>query len=274
MATALNANTHRTPARQPLLWIVPLTLIWTLLITWEPAITTSAIPAAAVRLMVHGVIALGLWLALERTDFSPQQRRRMWLWIMAALTLWLAAAWSAAVKGVFTIASGPPLLPLAIFGPVFLGAPLLLLSRRVGQLLDAMPAGWLVGLQAYRVFGATFLAAAIRGTLPGLFGYTAGIGDALTGIFALPVAIAVASDTVEGRRAAKIWNFLGLADLGIAITLGVITSPGPFQLIVSSAPSIGTAGYPYVLTPAFAVPSSILLHLLSLRLLMRREIAK
>ena len=48
-----------------------------------------------------------------------------------------------------------------------------------------MPAGWLVGVQAYRVFGAAFLAAALRGTLPGLFGYPAGIGDALTGMFAM-----------------------------------------------------------------------------------------
>jgi hypothetical protein len=189
---------------------------------------------------------------------------------MAPLTFWLAVAWSASIKGVFSVASAVPLLPIAILGPVTVGAPILLLSKRMGQLLDAMPAGWLVGLQAYRVLGAAFLAAALRGTLPGLFGYPAGIGDALTGMFALPVAMAVATGTAEGRRAAIIWNLFGLADLAVAITLGMITSPGPLQLVVSSVPSIGSAGYPAVLTPAFTVPSSILLHLLSLRLLVRR----
>jgi hypothetical protein len=134
-----------------------------------------------------------------------------------------------------------------------------------------MPAGWLVGIQAYRVFGAAFLAAALRGTLPGLFGYPAGIGDALTGMFALPVAVAVARGTAEGRRAAIIWNLFGLADLMIAIAMGMITSPGPLQLVASTVPSIGSGGYPEVLTPAFAVPSSILLHFLSLRLLARRS---
>ena len=153
---------------------------------------------------------------------------------------------------------------------VIVGAPLLLLSKRVGQVLDAIPAGWLVGFQTYRVFGAAFLAGALRGTLPGLFGYPAGIGDALTGMFALPVAIAVATGTAEGRKTAILWNLFGLADLALAITLGVITSPGPLQLVAANAPGVSASGYPMVLTPAFAVPSSILLHLLSLRLLLRR----
>lgn len=272
MAIVVRTNINRSPVAQPLLWIVSLTLIWTLLITWRPAITASAVPMTVARLTVHGLIALGLWLALERTTLASEQRRKTWLWIMTPLTLWLAVAWSASVKGIFNVASAVPLLPIAILGPVIVGAPILLLSKRVGQLLDAMPAGWLVGLQAYRVFGAAFLAGALRGTLPGLFGYPAGIGDALTGMFAVPVAIAVATGTAEGRRAGILWNLFGLADLAVAITMGVITSPGPLQLVVSSAPGVGSAGYPSVLTPAFAVPSSILLHLLSLRLLIRRGV--
>jgi hypothetical protein len=51
----------------------------------------------------------------------------------------------------------------------------------------------------------------------------------------------------------------------------MIIAPGPFQLIVLNGPSIGLDGYPNVLTPAFVVPGSILLHALSLRQLMRRS---
>jgi hypothetical protein len=53
----------------------------------------------------------------------------------------------------------------------------------------------------------------------------------------------------------------------------MITTPGPLQLIVPSVASIGAGAYPGVLTPAFVVPSSILLHLLSLRQLRRRHLA-
>jgi hypothetical protein len=93
----------------------------------------------------------------------------------------------------------------------------------------------------------------------------------LTGLFAVPAAIALATGTAEGRKAAILWNIFGFADLAIAITLGIIIAPGPFQLIVPHGSSIGLDGYPNVLTPAFVVPGSILLHALSLRQLRRRS---
>ena len=257
------------PAWRSLLWIAPLTLLWIVLIYWQPAISTSGVPTAAPRLMAYGLIGLGLWLGLESTDLTSDQRRTTWLAVMIPYTLWMAVAWSAAINGVFRTGTRLPALPLAIFLPVIIGAPLLLLSKRVGQVLDAMPASWLVALQLYRVFGSWALAAWLHGVLPGVFALPAGIGDVLTGLFAVPVAIALATGTAQGRRAAMIWNIFGLADFAVAIALGMITSPGRFQLIVQSVPSIGAGAYPDVLTPAFVIPSSILLHALSLRQLYR-----
>jgi hypothetical protein len=190
---------------------------------------------------------------------------------MIPYTLWFAVAWSAAINGAFRTGTSLPVLPVAIWLPVIIGVPLLLLSKRVGQVLDAMPATWLIALQLYRVFGSWALVAALRGTLTGLLGWPAGIGDVLTGLFAVPAAIAVANGTAQGRRAAIIWNIFGLADFAVAITMGAITSPGPLQLIVPDVPSIGATGaYPGVFTPAFVVPCGVLLHALSLRQLYRR----
>jgi hypothetical protein len=260
------------PAWRSLLWIVSLTALWILLIYWQPIIPASGVPTTAHQLTAHGLIALGLWLGLESTDLTPGQRRTTWLAVMIPDTLWFAVAWSAAINSVFRTGTSPlPLLPLAIFLPVIIGAPLLLLSKRVGQVLDAMPATWLVALQLYRVFGSWALAAWLRGVLPGVFAVPAGIGDLLTGLFAVPAAIALATGTAQGRRAAIIWNIFGLADFAVAITLGFITSPGRFQLIIPDVQSIGAGAYPGVLTPAFVVPSSILLHALSLRQLRRRR---
>jgi len=260
-----------SPAWRSLFWIAPLTLLWTLLIYWQPVIPASGVPTTAHQLVAHGLVALGLWLGLESANLTPGQRRTTWLAVMIPYTLWFAVAWSAAINGVFrTDASPLPLLPMAIFLPVIIGAPLLLVSKRMGQVLDAMPASWLVALQLYRVFGSWALAASLRGALPGAFGVPAGIGDMLTGLLAVPAAIAVASGTAQGRRAAIAWNILGLADFAVAITLGLITSPGRFQLIVPDVSSIGAGAYPGVLTPAFVVPCSILLHTLSLRQLRRR----
>jgi len=251
--------------------MVPLTLLWILLIYWLPIISASGVPTTAHQLMAHGLIALGLWLGLESTDLTSDQRRTTWLAVMIPYTLWMSVAWSGAINGVFRTGTRLPALPLAIFVPVIIGAPLLLLSKRVGEVLDAMPVSWLVALQLYRVFGSWALAAGLRGALPGEFGLPAGIGDTLTGVFAVPAAIAVATGSARGRRAAIAWNIFGLADITVAITLGAITSPGPFQLIVPDVPGIGAGAYPGVLTPALVVPSSILLHALSLRQLRRRS---
>jgi hypothetical protein len=44
-------------------------------IYWQPIIQTSGVPTTAHQLMAHGVIAVGLWLGLESTDLTPDQRR-------------------------------------------------------------------------------------------------------------------------------------------------------------------------------------------------------
>jgi hypothetical protein len=261
------------PARQgwrALLWILPLTAAWALLTYWQPAIQTSGIPSTAVRISLYAMITLGLWLSLERTNLTPAQRRNTWLAVMIPFTLWLAVVWSAAINGAFRPGVSPlPLLPLGIFLPVIVGVPLLLRSRRIGEVLDAMPPAWLVGLQVYRVFGSIFLVYWARGFAPGIFALPAGTGDVITGLFALPVAISVALGSSGSRKAAIAWNIFGLFDFAVAVTLGLITSPGQLQLIVPSIPNAATGLYPVVLTPTFVVPTSILLHALSLRQLRR-----
>jgi len=259
------------PAWRSLIWVGPVTVLWIVLTYWQPTITASGVPGTAARLMTYAIIGLGLWLGLERTDLTAGQRRTTWLAVMIPYTLWMAIAWSAAINGGFRTGTNLPALPLAIFLPVIAGAPLLVMSKRVGQVLDAMPPSWLIALQVYRVLGSWALVAGLRGTLPDLFGLPAGLGDTLTGLIAVPAAIAVATGTAQGRRVGIAWNILGLLDFAVAITLGAITSPGALQLIVPDVPSIGAGAYPGVLTPAFVVPSSILLHVLSLRQLMRRS---
>ncbi|HZP99855.1 MAG TPA: MFS transporter [Reyranella sp.] len=259
------------PAWRGLLWTGAFVLLWTGLTYAQPALLASGLPALTVRLAVNGLIALGLWLGLERTALTAGQRRATWLAIMIPFTLWAGIAWTAAINGVFrTGVAALPLLPLAIWLPVIVAAPLVLLSKRVGELLDAMPPAWLVALQSYRVFGSQWLVYWLLGLLPGLWALPAGTGDVLTGLFAVPAAIALAAGTADGRKAAILWNIFGIADLAVAITLGMITTPGPFQLIVPAGPTIGLDLYPNVLTPAFVVPGSILLHMLSLRQLRRR----
>jgi len=253
-----------------LLWLAPLTAFWIALNYWVPALPASGVPSTTGRLAIHIAIVLGLWLALERTELSPRRRLGVWLAVVVPYTLWLSVIWSAAINGVFRPGSSTlPLVPLAIFLPVIVGVPILLRSKRIGEVLDAMPTSWLIGLQVYRVLGGIFLVGWARGVVPALFSLPAGIGDVTTGLLALPVAYSLVSRSGGAVSGAIAWNIFGLLDFTIAVGIGLLTNPGPFQLIVPSIPNTGLGLYPTVLIPAFAVPSSILLHVLSLRQLRR-----
>jgi hypothetical protein len=230
----------------------------------------AAMLFAAVRVVIHGVLLAGLWLALARTAWSSTARIATWLAIAAPWTAWLAGVWTLALDGAFLPgATRIPMLPLAVLGPLLLALPVLLRSKRIGVLLDAMPPSWLVGVQLYRVLGGVFLVAWMAGGTPAVFAFPAAIGDLLTGLLALPVAASLQRDPAQGRTLARAWNGLGLLDLVTAITLGAMTAPGPLQLLAFDHPNLLVGAYPNVLIPAFIVPSSIILHALSLRQLRR-----
>jgi hypothetical protein len=237
-----------------------------------PGLAPTGIPSAVTRLAIHAAILAGLWLGLSRTEFSMSKRITVWLAITIPFTLWLAVVWALAVKGGFQPIPGVvrlPRLPIAILAPVIIGLPLLLRSKTIAAFLDATPAPWLIALQVYRIFGGIFLVNWMHGTAAGVFAVPAGVGDVLTGIMALPVALSLASGTEGGRSAAMAWNVFGLLDFAVAVTMGTLSSPGPFQIFGLDIPASLAGSYPTVLIPAFAVPSSILLHALSIRQLRR-----
>lgn len=217
------------------------------------------------------VLVYGLWRALARTELSRGARGVAWLAVTLVITIWIAAAWILAVNGVFhrTLFGKVPTLPLAIVLPLLIGIPVLTRSQAVAKLLDATPAHWLIGLQVYRVLGAFFFVYWIQGSMPGAFALPAGIGDVATGLLALPAAVWVASGTPTGRSIGTRWNVFGLIDFTVAVTLGMLTSVGPAHLLALDHPNTQIETFPAAITPAFIVPCSTLLHVLSLRQLGR-----
>ncbi len=248
---------------------VAFTALWLGLNIALPELQATGIPSIVIRLAIHATMLTGLWLGLAQTDFDAGTRVRVWLAIALPFTAWLAIVWWLAVDGAFRPRPGAPALPIAIFLPILIGLPLLLRSKRVGLVLDATPASWLVGLQVYRVFGGIFLVAWSRGGMSGTFALPAGMGDVLVGVLALPVAYLLRADSPGAPWVAIAWNIFGLVDFAIAIGIGILSAPGPLQVIIPDVPNAQLGTFPTVMIPAFAVPSSILLHVLSLRQLRR-----
>jgi len=241
-----------------------------------PQLIGSGEPGAFTRGIIHSTILIGLWLGLARTDFTPRVRALKWAAIATPYTLWMLLTWTLAAHEVFRpVARNDriPLLPLAIFVPIGLGALMATRSRRIGALLDAvldaMPASWLIGVQLYRVLGVMFLASWVRGAIPALFALPAGIGDVIVGVLALPAASLASAATPRGYAAARTWNLLGLTDLALAILTATVTFRVRIHAFGLDHPDSQLGVFPMVMIPAFAVPNSILLHLLSIRQLRR-----
>jgi hypothetical protein len=231
------------------------------------------------RPAIVATILFGVWRALGRTNVSARARVSAWWWTVVFLAGWLVTVWVLAVRGAFASLSNGSAITQVAFVPlvilILLGATLFAATRSavLTAALDAAPLSWLVGIQVYRVLGLVFLLAWSRGFLPGYFALPAGIGDALVGVLAIPLALGLRSDSLFVRRLALGWNILGIVDLVNAVSMGVTSAVVQLQ----TAPSGGSAAagsplllYPLVLVPTFGVPLALILHSLSIRQLRRR----
>lgn len=246
--------------------------LWLAALITVPGLQQSGVSVIVARIAVHIVTLTGAWLGLSRTSLTPSQRLMTWLAISIPLTIWHGAAWAIVANGLLLPGASPvPLLPLMIVVPTAVVIFLVTRSERIGVLLDAMPVNWLVGFQAYRVIGGVFLINWWVGNTPGTFAIPAGTGDVITGLLALPTAILLANGRPGSSRAALVWNLIGISDLVLAVTLGALTSPGPLQRLAFDHPNLLTGSYPTAIIPAFTVPTSLVLHALSLSQLLRRS---
>src|SRR3984893_16720332 len=100
----------RANARRFLLAVV-LAAAWLALNVPFPDLGPTRIPTAVTRLIIHGIILVGLWLGLSRTDFTVGTRVGVWLAVAVPFTLWLALVWRVPRGGVFRGGPGGPRPP-------------------------------------------------------------------------------------------------------------------------------------------------------------------
>jgi hypothetical protein len=218
------------------------------------------------RPLILATVLFGLWRGLRRTALPGRTRLATWLAVAVPLLLWFVLILQLAQAGFFVASPGGrvPGIPLAVVVPLVTGLVLLTRSSRVAAAADVTPLHWLVGVQVFRVLGAAFLLQWAAGRLPGVFAIPAGTGDVLVGLLALPAALYLRSGRPGGRAVAYVWNWLGILDLAVALTLGFLSSPTRFQVLALDAPNRVVGTYPLVMIPAFAVPLALILHGLSI----------
>ena len=182
---------------------------------------------------------------------------------------WVAlAAWCAVVVGLGAAGAfvGPPgqpplalvagaMLPLGVFAAAYRG------SRAFHDFVLAADLRLVAGLQAWRWAGIGFLSLWAYGLLPGLFAWTAGLGDMAVGFAAPWIVLALARQrTFVGSRRFALFNWLGILDLTVALSLGGLSA----VLLRGTVTMAPMAQLPLILIPAFMVPLFLMLHITAL----------
>ncbi len=226
-----------------------------------------SLPACLARSTAFVVFALAIFmvaahtgiaaLAAQRTSLSAKAKTVSPFVVAGFLASWLAIAILVGDGANFPI---PPESRQGISGlvaiiPLVIAVIALFASKNLRAINTATPSAWLIAIQTYRVAGIMFIYPFVTdGILPAGFGYPAGIGDALTGIFAPIVALIVAQNRPHALKWAVAWNLFGMLDLIDATATALL-----FQ-----APVLGI--YPIALVPLFlGPPLGVLTHILSLR---------
>lgn len=242
--------------------------------------TDLALPAQVSVYMVGTTVLriivylIGLALVTRITSFNKQAKMTSFAVAAVALVGWTLLVAVQGRNGLFRIDQNttfPPPIALAVVIPIILAYAVFQYSATWRKIIYHIPQPWLIGVHTFRITGGMILVLYVRGLLPGEFAFLAGIGDVLVGLTAVPVAYFYYKQKSWSRRLAVWWNYFGLAEMILALLLGILTSPSPLQLLAIDRPNLLTTTYPVVLFPLFSVSVGIILHLYSLARLQQPE---
>jgi hypothetical protein len=167
----------------------------------------------------------------------------------AGIGAWIALAVGITISG--AVKDSPLVLPAFFMLPLFV-AGLAATSARWRSAMMAVPTPLIIALNGMRVLGVLMLIAGLTGQMSGPFPYSAGIGDIITGIFALLVARLAVRD--PGNVRVLQWNIFGALDLIVAVSLGVIYA--------RTGASAAMTTLPWSLIPMVLVPTYLIGHAL------------
>jgi hypothetical protein len=121
--------------------------------------------------------------------------------------------------------------------------------------LLSVPLWALIGVNAFRILGVFFLILHHQGRLAAPFATSAGWGDVITGLVAIPLAAALAWKSKLPLWLLAAWTAFGTLDLIVSITLGALSAPGtPFRVFTEAPGTVAMGTLPWAGVPTLLVP--------------------
>jgi hypothetical protein len=190
-----------------------------------------------------------------------ERRQRLLLAVIVGTWTGLAVALSASGELDDAGRRAFPLIGVMFGFPLIAAALLAALSPAARKVMLGAPLPLLIGLNTPRVFGLFFLLLEGAGRLGGPFPFSAGWGDIITGVLAVPAAMLAARGDRGRDGLLHLWNAFGTLDLFAAVALGVVSTNGSnLQLIHAGAGSAAMQHLPWSLIPTVLVPAYLIVH--------------
>jgi hypothetical protein len=227
---------------------------------------TMLSPLAVAVLLPTALVVVAVFAVLWR-ERTSRRDARIAIATGIVLAVWAMATTTLASRGFFRPPAGATVPPVGANLIVVLLALAIGLSASVSLRRLLRNQANLIRLHIWRLEGLVFLVLMLQGRVPALWAVPAGVGDVLVGATAPWIARGL--ERPGGRRRAIAWTVFGMADLVVAVALGVMTNPGPTQVFYTIPNAELLTQYPLALVPAFLVPLAFTLHVVSLLQLWR-----
>jgi hypothetical protein len=184
---------------------------------------------------------------------------------VAVAAVWAVAIVTIAAMGGFAPGSiGPLPAPVLAFSIlVIAGLVAWFFSPAFFNALLSLPVAALVGINSFRIGGVFFLLLFAQGRLSSPFAPSAGWGDIITGVAAIPLAAMAAFGKPVSNRVLAIWNAFGALDLIVAIAFAFLSAPGtPFRIFTAPPGTEVLTNVPWIAAATMLVPLYLFTHLI------------
>jgi hypothetical protein len=220
-------------------------------------------------LSLGGIIAVDLVVLIGLAAIRPRARAIAF----AVAGCWFVLITALAATGGFAAGvTGPLPAPVIPFLILMVGGVVgYLVSPAFRAALASVPLAAVVGIHILRILGVFFLVLHAQGHLGAPFATSAGWGDIITGVVAIPLALMVWKGTAP-RWLLALWNAFGALDLVTAIALGAMSAPGtPFNIFTEAPGTMAMTTLPWVIVPTSLVPLYMMTHVVIAARLRKRS---
>ncbi|HHG84981.1 MAG TPA: hypothetical protein ENJ82_09565 [Bacteroidetes bacterium] len=233
-----------------------------------PPIATLLFLATVAFLFV--ITILGLPRALSKTR-NPNYTSILYQ-VALGMIAWLTLLSVLSLKGFFfDYLALPPRVMLPVL-TCFIFIFILAISKKFGNLLMEFPAAWLIAPQAFRIVVEIVLWQLHKnGNAPVQMSFEGLNFDILAGISAPIIAYMAFGNGRKNYTLALVWNVISMALLINILTIAILSMPliGAFD-----EPNTFVAYFPYILLPGFVAPYAMMLHVMSIKQLLKLRKAR